>query len=153
MESNAVVNHLIAEAMAEGPKDLLSKATHAISTVVGALYFLPMLVLIPISTFILSLVVSLPVVGLVIFFVFDVPWWFVLGTLLGSSWLWLKVPFLRPFLLLPGILVARVGDIYVSLIPDMGEKYQKVLKMGFCDSWPYTYLVWRRSLDVRGEIP
>jgi hypothetical protein len=137
MESNAVVNHLIAEAMAEGPKDLLSKATHAINNVVGVLYFLPMLVLTPISTFILSLIVSLPVVGLVIFFVFDVPWWLVFGTLLGSSWLWLKVPFLRPFLMLPGILAACVGDIYVSLIPDMGEKYQKVLKMGFCDSWPY----------------
>ena len=41
---------------------------------------------------------------------------------------------------------------WVSLIPDMGEKYQKVLKMGFCDSWPYTFLVFKLSMDVEGEL-
>ena len=70
-----------------------------------------------------------------------------LGFLLGSSWLWLKVPFFRP-LLLPGVIIARLANVYVSLVPKMGEHYQKVLKMTLCDSWPLSLIVFQLNLRV-----
>ena len=52
-----------------------------------------------------------------------------------------RVP--SPFLLAPGVFIAVLADVYISLVPDMGEKHQKVLKMALCDSWPYSYLVFK----------
>jgi hypothetical protein len=58
----------------------------------------------------------------------------------------LKTPILRPILLLPGVTIAVVANFYVSLIPDMGEKYQKLIKLAICDNWPYSHIIWRLSL-------
>ena len=77
----------------------------------------------------------------------SVIWFPLLGVILGSSWLWLRAPILRPVLILPGVVVAVVSDIYVSLVPDMGEKYQKLLKLGICDSWPYSLIVFKLNLE------
>jgi hypothetical protein len=65
--------------------------------------------------------------------------------LLGTSWLWIRAWYLRPLLLVPGVLIAVLADVYVSFVPDMGKKYQKILKMTLCDSWPYSYLVFEEA--------
>lgn len=71
-----------------------------------------------------------------------------LGFLLGTSWLWLKVPVLRPFLIIPGALLGVVGATFVAFVPDMGERFQKQLKGVCCDSWPYSWLIYRLSKEL-----
>ena len=65
--------------------------------------------------------------------------------ILRSALSFLTLPIL---LVIPGILLSLIGSLYVSFVPDMGEKYQKVLKMGLRDSWFYSYLMWQLSLRV-----
>jgi hypothetical protein len=54
-----------------------------------------------------------------------------------------------PFLASPWTLYTLLGKAYVTLAPDMGEKYQSTLKLALCDSWPLSYLVFEeaRSFD------
>ncbi|MFH1140519.1 MAG: hypothetical protein V1724_02360 [Chloroflexota bacterium] len=149
-EANALVNAQLEEARATGPRDFLTQGAIVLNGVLGLL-FLPTIVLVPVSTFILGLAVT-ATFGLLLF-PLSVIWLPFLGVLLGTSWLWIKIPVLRPFLLLPGITIARVADVYISLIPDMGEKYQKVLKMAFCDNWPVSWLLWQISLRDQRDNP
>lgn len=71
-----------------------------------------------------------------------------LGYLLGTGWLWIKIPVLRPFLIIPSVLVAVVGNIYVAFMPDMGERFQKQFKGVLCDSWPYSWLIFQLSKEL-----
>lgn len=142
--SNETVNSLVKEAQAIGPRDPLTISAHMLNGILRFVLFLPSIILVPIFTFVLGALVTISFGTLLM--LFSVIWFPFLGILLGSSWLWLKISILRPILLLPGAIIAVVTFFYVSLIPDMGEKYQKVLKLGICDSWPYSYLVWRLSL-------
>ena len=142
--SNAVVNRLVKEAMEIGPRDPLSVGTFTFHQVLNFILLPANLLLVPPVTFILGLAVM--ITFSVLLMVFSIVWFPLLGIILGSSWLWLKAPILRPILFLPGIIVALISNVYVSLIPDMGEKYQKLLKLAFCDSWPYSLLVFQLSL-------
>ena len=58
--------------------------------------------------------------------------------LLGTSWLWLKAWYLRPVLLIPGVLVAVVAHAYVMLAPD-SERDSKYTKLTLTDSWPLSW--------------
>ena len=70
-----------------------------------------------------------------------------LGPLLGLSWLWEKLweksPVLRIPLALLGTPLAFVGNIYVCLIPSMGELDSRISKLLLTESWPYTLDYWR----------
>ena len=71
----------------------------------------------------------------------SVIWWIFLLPLLGYSWLWLKLPIIKPLLFLPGILWARISGIYVSLMPAMGEWEARHLKLALCDYWPVSWYI------------
>lgn len=60
--------------------------------------------------------------------------------LLGISWLWLKAWYLRPVLLLPGVIIALFGDIYVALLPDF-ERGSKRKKLAVCEEWPLSWYI------------
>jgi len=140
-EALASVDELVSAAQAIGPRDSLTLLAYTSHSVVRALLIIPFIVLIPPVTFILGLLVSLSF-GLLLI-PFSLLWILFFGLLLGSSWLWVNIPITRPILLPFGVVLATIADWYVSLIPDMGEKYQKVLKMAYCDSWPYSYLIFQ----------
>jgi len=38
-----------------------------------------------------------------------------------------------------GIPLALIGDIYVSLIRSMGEMESRIVKMLYCQTFPYTW--------------
>ena len=140
-EANNIVSAFINQAQLLGPQDPLTKLAYLINTVFRMVFMLPLLIVTPISTFFLGILTgcTFGILLLPLSFV----WLLFFGFLMSTSWLWIHVPILRPLLLIPGVIVAVVADIYCSLIPDMGEKFQKVLKMGFCDSWPYSYIVFQ----------
>ncbi|MEE9247287.1 MAG: hypothetical protein V3U79_01135 [Dehalococcoidia bacterium] len=145
LEANVVISALIKQAISIGPKDPFTISAIAVQVMLSVMLF-PTIILIPPSTFLLGIGVNISF-GLLLL-AFSIIWMPMLGMLMGTSWLWLKVPILRPVLLLPGLAVATLARVYVSLIPDMGEHYQKVLKMGFCDSWPHSLTLYRLSSKV-----
>ena len=58
--------------------------------------------------------------------------------LAGSSWLWLRAWYLRPILLIPGLIIAFIGDLYVMLMPDF-ERGSKRTKRAICEEWPLSW--------------
>ncbi len=138
-ESNAYITYIEQQIVATGPKDPFTKLARILYKVIELLLLLPSLILIPISSITLGLLAVITF-GLVLL-PLSLVWLPFLGFLIGTSWMWIKIPISRPILLLPGVIIAEIANLYVSLIPDMGEKHQKLVKLGLCDTWPLTYLM------------
>lgn len=62
-----------------------------------------------------------------------------LGPLLGLSYIYERVTFLRPLIAVIGIPFAVVGNIYVTLLPSMGEMDSRYAKLVLCQTFPYTW--------------
>jgi hypothetical protein len=91
-----------------------------------------------ITTFVLGILVNLTF-GLLLW-PFSLVWMVLfLGPLIGVSYVWERVPFTRLFVSMLGIPLAVIGDIYVSLIPSMGEMDSRIVKMLYCQTFPYTW--------------
>ncbi len=58
--------------------------------------------------------------------------------IIGLSWIYDKVPFLRIPIAIFGMPIAFFGHIYIDSITHMGEVRQKVLKQFICLSWPFS---------------
>lgn len=147
-------NHLTAVALVagfsnsaflEGPDDPLSRSTYILNKALIIPLGLLTILLVPPVTFVLGLAATLTLGVLLI--PLSLIWIPLFGIIMGSSRLWLKVPLLRP-LLLPLVLIPPIAFVYVSLVPDMGERFHKQLKLALCDSWPYSYLVYQQSKVV-----
>lgn len=75
------------------------------------------------------LLIPLSIVWVIIFY----------GPLLGLSYLYEKIFFLRPLIALIGIPLAVIADTYVALMPSMGEIESRCEKMIICQTFPYTW--------------
>ncbi len=141
-QGNKIVETFINNAQATGLQDLLTVAAYTANTILRILLF-PILLIMPIVTLALGLLVQISF-GILLF-PLSIIWMAFFAMLLATSWLWIRAWYLRPLLLVPGVFIAVLADVYVSFVPDMGEKYQKLLKLALCDSWPYSYLVFEES--------
>ena len=74
--------------------------------------------------------------------VLNLIWLPIFALVMGTSWLWLKAWYLRPFLLLPGIAIAVVAHAYVMLAPE-SERDAKHAKLMLTDSWPLSWYLLR----------
>lgn len=120
-----------------GPHDILTNIAWALAKVLAAFT----LVLFPIqivTTSIGGCLIALTF-GLLIL-VLTVIWLPFYGLLLGTSWLWLSAWYLRPILLLPGLLVSLVAGAYVMLAPEP-EKDAKWAKLALAHEWPLSWLL------------
>ena len=59
--------------------------------------------------------------------------------LLGLSYVFERVLILRPLISIIGITLAFIGDIFVSLMPSMGEMNSTYEKLILCQTFPYTW--------------
>ncbi|MFC1954477.1 hypothetical protein ACFLVZ_01475 [Chloroflexota bacterium] len=59
--------------------------------------------------------------------------------LIGISFVWEKIKFARWLVAIIGVPIALIGDTYVSLIPSMGEMESRIVKMLYCQTYPYTW--------------
>jgi len=91
-----------------------------------------------ITTFILGLLVRLSF-GLLLFPLNFVWITIFYGPLFGLSYLYEKITFLRPLVGLIGIPFAVVGNMYVALIPSMGEMESRFEKMLICQTFPCSW--------------
>jgi hypothetical protein len=100
-------------------------------------------ILIPIaaiSTFVLGILVSLTF-GLLLFplsFIWAIFFYY---PLLGLSFIYENYKLLKPIAAIIGIPIAVVGEIYVSLIPSMGENDSKMAKLLSIGAFPFTYSI------------
>jgi len=85
----------------------------------------------------------------------SVIWAILLGLLLGTSWLWERAERLRlpPLVALAHIALAFVGiplallsEIYVSLVPSMGDFEGRLIKLVTCWVWPFSLDYWQFRL-------
>ena len=78
-------------------------------------------------------------------------WLPIFGALSGTSWLWLHAWYLRPLLLLPGVLLATMATIFVVLtpMPEEALRGEKALKGFLASEWPLTWLIWRGPPEPR----
>lgn len=141
---NGVAGELISLAISMGPQDRLTVSTYRLQTGVSRLLAQPLLVLFAPMIFVLAALIRLTFGVLLI--PIELLWFLFLGILLSLSWLWVKVPPIRPLLVPLGVALAALASIYVRLVPDMGRKYQKAVKVALCGSWPYTLYVLQLSL-------
>jgi hypothetical protein len=91
-----------------------------------------------ITTFVLGLLVRLTL-GLLLFpfsFVWAVLFLF---PLIGISYMSEQVKIVRWLLSILGLPLALCGDIYTSLIPSMGEMDSRIVKLLYCQTFPYTW--------------
>ncbi len=120
-----------------GPQDIFTKVAK-VSMEAGST---ALLVLFPLQ--IVTTAIGGCVVGLtfgLFAFLLSLIWLLFLGLLLGSSWLWLKVPLLRPILLVPGVVLALIADAYVRLAPEP-ERVAKWAKLTLAQEWPLSWLI------------
>lgn len=77
--------------------------------------------------------------------------------LLGFSYLWERVPVARPLVSLIGIPLAIIANTYVCLIPSMGETDSRIVKLLYCQTFPYTWRFHqfhnhRRNIDLYDDL-
>ena len=89
---------------------------------------------------------------------FNLIWMLLLGFLLGTSWLYCRLPPLRVPLALVGVPVALLSEVYISCMPSMGDLEARRTKLFLTWMWPYS-LDWLgytagKSVDVQrlGEL-
>lgn len=99
------------------------------------------------TTFVLGILVTLTF-GLLLIPISFI--WVVLffGPLLGLSYVYERIAILKPILSAVGIPLAVLGNIYVALMPSMGEWESRFEKMIICQTFPYT---WRYMRLKRGN--
>jgi hypothetical protein len=105
-----------------------------------------------VTTLVLGLLVSLPLLGFLLQLVISLVWMvLLLLPMLGLSWLCSKAEPLRNPIGLLGIPWAVVADIYVCLMPSMGEFESRAAKVLLAESWPFSWEFWqfqRGRLDI-----
>lgn len=142
----ADMEYRIRLAHAHAPADFLTKAAMLGTKVAtGAL-----VVLLPIQ--IVTTAVGGCLIGLtfgILTFVLTLIWWPFFGFLVGSSRLWLWAWYLRPILLLPGVIIATIADLYVMLAPEP-EREAKHAKLSITSEWPLSWYLIRPPVAYYG---
>lgn len=76
-------------------------------------------------------------------------WMLLYFPMLGLSWLASKIPPLREVLGIMFFPWAVVADMFVQLMPAMGELESRASKLMLCGSWPFT---WEFSQFLAGQL-
>jgi hypothetical protein len=95
----------------------------------------------------------IPFIFVIAFFmlmILDMIWLPIWGMLVGSSWLWLKYPAARPFLILPGMVLAVAALIYIMLAP---EPHKNPGYTTMPQEWPLSWLLWSPPPEYFEERP
>jgi len=119
-----------------GRMTLIADKLHPIT----GLIFSPLVIVAPVSTFILSLLATFTF-GLSQIVLSGI-WWIPLGILYLSSLLWLKYSWIRPILVLPGVFFSEFSGAYAACMPEMGEWEARATKQALCYSWPRSVLIY-----------
>ncbi len=90
-----------------------------------------------ITTFVVGLLVSLSF-GILLLPI-SLVWALLSFPMIGASWLSAKADWLRTPIGLVGIPWAIIANIFVALMPSMGELESRAAKLMLTESWPYSW--------------
>jgi hypothetical protein len=96
-----------------------------------------------VTTLLLGLLVSIPLLGLLLLLCINLVWTILLAPMLGLSRLCHRIEPLRIPISLFGIPLAIMADTYVCLMPSMGEFESRAAKLMLAESWPYSWDFWQ----------
>lgn len=118
---------------ARDPFTKVALATNQIASIVN-------LVLVPVA------LVTTLITGLLIVITFGAYlviltaiWWGLAKLLLGTSAAWIRVPALRPVLFLPGITIALIADVFLTLNANPDGQDTKYMQLSLVEIWPLSW--------------
>jgi len=138
-----LVSERVQLALALGPQDKISRLTFQANRKC-LLVISPILWLMTPVTSLVIKVLNILTLGLIVI-PFAIPWMLMLGCLSFLSLLWVKVVYIRPLLIAPGLIMAMVAYIYAHLMPALDDPYGKFFKLGLADCWPYTHILMSKT--------
>ena len=149
MQAEVSEEQLIAWAEEVGPRDWPTRCADFLQSTLELVLF-PVFLVTPMATFILAAatVLSFGLLTLAL----AIGWWIALIILLSSSLLWLKVPLIRPLLLVPGAIFAQLAALFIGCCPDMGAREAKAMKAAICHSWPRSLLLLEPPQGTSGAV-
>ena len=108
------------------------------TSILTGFLILPLLLLVPLTTALGGIALGLSPRWFALSL--DVVWLPLFAGLMGLSQLWLRFRYARPFLLLPGWILAFTTGIFVTLAPG-GSQTRKYWISSLVDSWPGTAIL------------
>jgi hypothetical protein len=135
-----------------GPDGTFTEIAVLLVTIFTGLLIFPVIVISPLVRFVVRSI-ALGTFGIAAI-PLDVVWQATSIVLVLLSLAWLKYPWLRPMLLIPGLLFATFGTIWVTLTTSHLPMV-RAYRLAACDTWPSTYLVATKILEDRkaGLVP
>ena len=73
-------------------------------------------------------------------FLFALIWLPIYHLLIGTSWLWIRAWYLRLLLLIPGVFIAFIADMWVMFTPDFRRDSGRK-KRALCEEWPLSWYI------------
>ena len=126
----------------QSPTDFLTMSARKLVSTVTAVMALVLFPVDIVARTLTRIALKLPFIFVVVLFllmVLDIVWMAVWGMLVGSSWLWINHRWLRPFLILPGILVAILAHTSIMIAPDPNKNSRYTM---LPREWPLSWHVW-----------
>jgi hypothetical protein len=135
-----------------GPDDTFTSVAVLLVTLFTGLLIFPVILISPLVRFAVRLfaIGSFGIVAIPL----DVIWQATSIVLVFSSLAWVKYPWSRPMLLIPGLFFATFGTIWVTLTTSY-LPVVRAYRLAACDAWPSTFIVATKILEDRkaGLIP
>jgi hypothetical protein len=133
------LNGRVKAVRAGAPADILTKLARVLTKAITSI----LVIILPVARVTSAVTGCLIVVTIgVLSFFFLFVWLPLYHLLIATSWLWLRVWYLRLILLIPGVVIAFVSDIWVILTPDF-RREAKQKKRAMCEEWPLSwYLIY-----------
>tara|TARA_B100001971_G_C17696125_1_gene289391 strand:+ start:57 stop:524 length:468 start_codon:yes stop_codon:yes gene_type:complete len=128
---------------------LLTVVAKGLVTVGNMLFFVPSLLITGPVLLILTMMKQVVPGGVVLLLPFSLIWIVMVAMLIGTSWLWEKVPPLRLALIPVGVHLAWVGCVLVRTIPDDPE--DRWAKHALADQWPLSFDLIRQLRERLGS--
>jgi hypothetical protein len=106
---------------------------------------IPLNILSLVTTLVSGIIAAIPLVNLAYILLITLIWQMFLWPLLALAWAWEKLPkLIQPVLALPGIPLAVLGNVFVSLhgamSADPEDRVGHFTKQGLCQQWPYVFV-------------
>ena len=122
-------------ALANAPTDIFTKIAILLVKGITAIF----IILLPLQ--IITTAVGGCLIALtfgILLLVLSLIWLPFAALLLGTSWLWLHAWYTCPILLIPGVLIAIVADLFIMLAPEP-EREAKHAKLCIASDWPLSW--------------
>ncbi len=133
--------------------DASSRLAQLILQALLTLVAIPIGLATPFTQFVSGIAIGFPLLGLVSLLFLSVVWLAIFVPLYGTSWVWLRVPWFRPVLLLVGVpfaILSYAFNVLIAVGPaDQEDAARKTLASIL---WPYSTLAFAESEDLGRAI-